>query len=495
VSHALILPVILPLVAGVALVPWREIRPQRLIALAATGLQVGVVAFLLASAGDSPGVYRLGGWAPPHGIVLVGDRLALLMLGLTLTVAAASLVYAVAGDDNRGRAFHPLFQFQLMGLAMAFLTGDLFNLFVAFEVLLIASYGLLLHGGGGRRHRAGFQYVVLNLVGSLLFLVALGLLYRVAGTLNMADLGRALADLSGTGRAVAQAAILLLATVFGLKAAAFPLSVWLAATYGAALIPVAAMFAIMTKVGIYGLLRLDTTILAGLDFGLAPVMHVAGLATVAAGGVGVLAAGRLADVVSYLLLISVGTLLLGLAVPGEAAIGAVLFYLVHTTVITAGLYLLVGVVARQRVPLDDGLRAGAPLAQPRLLGGLFLVAAMAAVGLPPLSGFLGKLLVLRAPLAAGAPFVGLWLALLVAGLAALFALARAGSTLFWKQGLPSGPQRGASLTTLAPAAALVLAPAALALAAAPLSAWLAEAATALADPGGYRAAVLGGWAP
>jgi multicomponent K+:H+ antiporter subunit D len=494
VSHALILPVILPLVAGVALVPWRDIRPQRLIALVATLAQAGLAAGLLASAGAAPEVYRLGGWAPPHGIVLVGDRLALLMLGLTLTVALGSLVYAVAGDDNRGRAFHPLFQFQLMGLAMAFLTGDLFNLFVAFEVLLIASYGLLLHGGGGRRHRAGFQYVVLNLVGSLLFLVALGLLYRVAGTLNMADLGAALAGLSGSGRAVAEAAVLLLAAVFGLKAAAFPLSVWLAATYGAALVPVAALFAIMTKVGIYALLRLDATLLAGLDFGLGPVLHVAGLATVAAGVVGVLAAGRLADLVSYLLLISVGTLLLGLAVPGEAAIGGVLFYLVHTTLVTAGLYLLVGVVARQRVPLDDSLRAGAPLAQPRLLGGLFLVAAMAVIGLPPLSGFLGKLLVLRAPLTVEAPFAGLWLALLVAGLAALVALSRAGSTLFWKQGMPAGPQRGAALATLAPAAALVLASAGLALAAGPLNAWLAEAAAGLADAGGYRAAVLGGGA-
>ena len=494
-NHALILPIVLPLVAGVALVPWRDIRPQRVIAVVATLLQAAVVVYLLTTVGDTPAVYRLGGWAPPHGIVLVGDRLGLLMLGLTLAVALASLVYALAGDDNRGRAFHPLFQFQLTGLAMAFLTGDLFNLFVAFEVLLIASYGLLLHGGGGRRHRAGFQYVVLNLVGSLLFLIALGLLYRVAGTLNMADLGPALAALSGNGQAVATAAILLLATVFGLKAAAFPLSVWLAATYGAVLVPVAALFAIMTKVGIYGLLRLDTTVLAGLDFGLAPVAHVAGLATVAAGAVGVLAAARLADMVSYLLLISMGTLLVTLAVPGSPAIAAMLFYLVHTTLLTAGLYLLVGVVARQRVPLDDGLRAGAPLAQPRLLGGLFLVAAMAAVGLPPLSGFLGKLLVLQAPLVAGVPFAGLWLALLLAGLAALVALARAGSTLFWKQGLPAGPQRGAPMATLAPAAVLVLASAVLALMAGPLHAWLAEAASGLADPGGYRAAVLGGGAP
>ena len=490
-SAALVLPILIPLVAAVIQVPWRSIAPQRVIGFAALAAQAAVAVWLLINAGGEPMVYRMGGWEAPYGIVLVGDRLGTLMVVLTVALAAASLTYAAVGDDNRGRAFHPLFQFQLAGLAMAFLTGDLFNLFVAFEVLLIASYGLLLHGGGGRRHRAGFHYVVLNLAGSLLFLVALGLLYRVAGTLNMAQLGPALADLSGTGRAVAEAAMLLLLAVFGLKAAAFPLSVWLGATYGAALVPVAALFAIMTKVGIYAILRLSTTVLDGLDFGIGPILHYAGLATVALGALGVLAAERITDVISYLLLVSVGTLLIAFGLPEAAGLRGGLYYLVHTTLVTAGLYLLGGVIARQRVPLDDGLQAGAPLAQPLLLGSLFTVGAVAVIGLPPLSGFLGKLMILQAPLGQGQRLATVWAALLVASLVALFVLARSGSTLFWKQGMPSGPQRTAPWGTLVPAAVLLLASVVLAAAADPVDRWLATAAGDLRNPGSYRAAVLG----
>ena len=490
-SALLVLPVLIPLAAAVVLVPWRSIGPQRWLALIATAIQAGVALALVAGVGHEPAVYAVGGWQPPHGIVLVADRLSALMVALTVALALAALVYAVQGDDDRGRTFHPLFQFQLAGLAMAFLTGDLFNLFVAFEVLLIASYGLLLHGGGGRRHRVGFQYVILNLAGSLLFLVALGLLYRVAGTLNMADLGAALPALEGTARAVAQAAVLLLVAVFGLKAAAFPLSVWLASTYSAVLAPVAALFAIMTKVGVYALLRLDATVLAGVDFGVASILHYAGLATVAAGAVGVLAAERLSLLVSYLLLVSVGTLLLALGVPGGGGWHGGLFYLIHTTLVTGGLYLLAGIMARQRVPLDDGLQAGAPLAQPVLMGGLFALAAVAVIGLPPLSGFLGKVLILQAPLAQGVSFVGLWLALLGSGLVMLFTLAAAGSTLFWKQGMPAGPQRSSPLGAVASAAVLVAAPVVLALAAAPVDRWLAAAAEDLQRPAVYRAAVLG----
>ncbi|MEF8794401.1 monovalent cation/H+ antiporter subunit D [Thiohalorhabdus sp.] len=490
-SQALILPVLIPLVAGVIQVPWRSIEPQRVIAFVALAAQAVVAVWLLSAAASEPAVFRLGGWEAPHGIVLVGDRLGTLMLALSTALAAAVLVYVVVGDDKRGRAFHPLFQFQLAGLAMAFLTGDLFNLFVAFEVLLIASYGLLLHGGGGRRHRSAFHYVMLNLAGSLLFLVALGLLYRVAGTLNMAQLGPALAELSGTGRAVAEAAVLLLVAVFGLKAAAFPLSVWLGATYGAALVPVAALFAIMTKVGIYAILRLDTTVLAGLDFGIGPVLHYAGLATVAVGALGTLAAERITDVVSYLLLVSVGTLLLAFGLPEAAGLRGGLYYLVHTTLVTAGLYLLGGVIARQRVPLDDGLQAGAPLAQPLLLGALFTVGAVAVIGLPPLSGFLGKLMILQAPLEHGQRLLGIWAALLGAALVALFVLARAGSTLFWKQGMPSGPQRTAPWGTLVPPAVLLAASVALAAAAGPADRWLAAAADDLRHSEGYRTAVIG----
>ena len=200
-------------------------------------------------------VYQLGEWPAPFGIVMVLDRLSALMVLLTYLVAVPVLWYATGGWDTRGRHFHALFQFQLMGLCGAFMTGDLFNLFVFFEVLLIASYVLLVHGQGRERFRMGIHYVVLNLSASGLFLIALAMVYSVTGTLNMADVGLQVAQLSGDNAQLAQAAALVLLAVFGLKAALVPLYFWLPGTYAAASAPVAALFAIMTKVGVYSIIR------------------------------------------------------------------------------------------------------------------------------------------------------------------------------------------------------------------------------------------------
>ncbi|HCP05301.1 MAG TPA: monovalent cation/H+ antiporter subunit D, partial [Pseudomonas sp.] len=255
-SHLPILPVLVPMFAGaLLLVLGASMDTKRALSLLATFLQIPLAAMLVVEAGQGIGVYDLGNWMPPFGIVLVVDRLSALLLLVTAILAAAAIIYAVRGDDAAGRNFHPLFQFQLMGINGAFLTGDLFNLFVFFEVLLISSYALLLHGAGSARVRSGLHYLLLNLTGSALFLIAVGTLYGVTGTLNMADMALRVRELDPADAPLVGAAGMLLLVVFGLKTAVFPLYFWLPRAYAAAGAPVAALFAIMTKVGLYSILR------------------------------------------------------------------------------------------------------------------------------------------------------------------------------------------------------------------------------------------------
>ena len=297
-THWLILPIVLPamLAAFMVLAARYHLLIQRVLSVTGTlGLLALALGLFWQASDGTVSLYQLGNWAAPFGIVLVADRLSTLMVLLTCVLAVPVLLYAIgSGWDNRGRHFHPLFQFQLMGILGAFLTGDAFNLFVFFEVLLIASYGLMIHAGGQRRLRAGTQYVLYNLLGSTLFLFALGTIYAETGTLNMADLAMRVATLdAGDGAGIRVAAVLLL-LVFAVKAAILPLHFWLPASYSEAPAPVAALFAIMTKVGAYCIIRFytlvfppDLEITQGLfDVWLMP----AALLTVALGMAGVLGA-------------------------------------------------------------------------------------------------------------------------------------------------------------------------------------------------------------
>jgi multicomponent K+:H+ antiporter subunit D len=492
-EHWLVVPILLPLVAAVLLLLLERVRPswQAPVSLAVT-LGVGVLAFRLAAVADTDhiGVYLLGNWRAPFGIVLVLDRLAALMLALTGVVALASIVAALR-LAARGPHFHAFFQLQLAGLNGAFLTGDVFNLFVFFEVLLIASYALLLHGAGGRTLRTGLHYVVINLIGASLFLIAASLLYGVAGTLNFADLAARLPALPAWDAGLARAAALLLLVVFGVKAALLPLGFWLPETYGAAPGPVAALFAIMTKVGIYAIIRISFTVFGGdgwmSDWG-HPALFALGMATIAFGAMGALATKRLISLVAYLVLVSSGTLIAA-ATLGTAALGGALYYLVHTTLTVASLFIIAHAIADQRGPRGDRFGSGPPLAQPALLGILFLVGGAAAAGLPPLSGFIGKVLMLQGS-GQTPPAAWFWAAVLGSGLFATFALARAGSSVFWKThgtvtGLPMAVGDRAGVAVIAIAGIL----------------WIVDAggavrysmATAqqLAQPRSYAGAVLG----
>lgn len=490
-SHWLIAPIVLPLLATVALLALGRWRPawQLPVNLLATAALVAISAGLLAQAGDGAvRVYLLGNWQAPFGIVLALDRLAALLLLLTTGLALAALLAAAPRWHRRGAFFHPLFQMQLMGLAGAFLTGDLFNLFVFFEVLLIASYGLLLHGGGAARLRAGLHYVTLNLVGSALFLLALGLLYGVLGTLNMADLAVKATQAADGDLALLHTAGLLLLVVFGLKAAVLPLGLWLPTTYAAVSAPVAALFAIMTKVGIYAIVRVFSLIFVGEHLAVTPLLLALGLLTVLLASLGALAATTLARLAGYLTLMSAGTLLacFGLSTPG--AMAAALYYLPQTTLAVAALFLIADLIARQRGAVGDALKPGPAVGQPALLGGLFLLAGATLAGLPPFSGFVGKLLILRGA-GGGAEGFALWAVLLLSGLASVIAFSRAGSQVFWKVSPAlSGPQYGA--LAVAPSAVLLAACVLLALAAAPVSRLAQATAAQLQAPDAYVRAVL-----
>ena len=505
-NHWIIAPVVLPsLVAPLLVLVMRfDVRLQRVFSFAsAVALLIIATALLHAASTAPPEVYRLGNWPAPFGIVLVLDRLSALMVFLVALLSLPVLLYAAHGWDRRGRHFHALFQFQLMGLTGAFLTGDLFNLFVFFEVLLIASYGLMLHGAGAPRLKAGFQYIVVNLAGSILFLFAVGLIYSVTGTLNMADLALKVPAVTAGDQAILKAGALLLLVVFAIKAAVIPLHFWLPPTYGTASAPVAALFAIMTKVGAYSMIRVYTLIFGDAAGDLAavaaPWLLPAALLTMVLGSLGVLAAGGLRAMACFALIASMGVLLTGIGLFGEAATAASLYYLAHTTLASAALFLLADLLAERRGAAGDTLRLAPDMRQGTLLAGLFLLIAVAMVGLPPLSGFIGKLLILQQ--ARGDMTVWVWGAILTTSLIQLVGFARVGSLLFWKsatarEGAQTNPDSGERVAgAILPLSAVILLVAMLALLtifAGPASGIFEATARQLFAPTAYIETVLGG---
>lgn len=495
----IIVPTILPaMTAAILILFWRrDIPMQRSVSIVSTVALLGVALFLYGLAGDGETrAYRVGAWPAPFGIVLVLDRLSATMLLLASGLALTVLIYAVAGWDKRGRHFHALFHFQLLGLNGAFLTGDIFNLFVFFEVMLIASYGLMLHGGGAKRLRAGFQYVAINLIASTLFLAAIGLIYGVTGTLNMADLAVKIPGVAPGNLALLKTGALLLLLVFAIKAAFVPLHWWLPSTYAAASAPVAALFAIMTKVGAYAIIRVDGTVFGTNAGALAdaatPWIVPAALLTLVVGAVGLFASRRLLDLAAFNIVTSMGVLLIAVGLFDVDGLTAALYYLVHTTLASAALFLIVDLVAERRGETLDALVPTNPISQAPVLGALFLLVSLAVIGLPPLSGFVGKILVLDVTY--DNPLVWLiWALVLGTSLMMTIAFARAGSIVFWKtEGRATGG--GWATAAIAPmvmVAVLIAGNAALTVLAGPaIEAFQATAEQAL-DPHLYIEAVLG----
>ena len=495
-SHAPIVPIVLPALTAALMLLDRRIEHQRTLAWVSGLLQAGCALWLLGLVSDGTRlVYLLGNWPVPLGIPLVCDRLAAMMVALVALLALVTQASAQPRWDTQGAHFHPLVQVQCMGLNGAFLTGDLFNLFVCFEVLLIASYGLLLHGDGRARLRAGVSFVAINLLGSAIFLLGATLLYGVTGTLNLADLSVRMRELPEGDATLALTGVALLVTVFSLKAALLPLQLWLPASYGAACPPVAALFAIMTKVGVYALLRLSTVVVPDGETGAGP--WLAGWAALAYGlaMIGALAARDLRGLASMLLIGSAGVLLMGIGWGSTASLAAALFYLPHTTLAAAALYLLADLSSRGRGLAGDGLTPGPAVLRPALTGLLFVLTAVAVAGLPPLGGFIGKAMLLTAllpePGASAAASSALWACLLVGSLFGMVALSRAGSVLFWKT--ESGPVRGVpapALREYLPVLLLLGGVLALTLWAAPMQRFVSGAAQDLRTPEALVDAVL-----
>ena len=495
-NHLVLLPVLIPLLAGsLLLVAGRAGKAvERSIGLVATAalLLVAVLLLVRVGAGELL-VYYNGNWPAPYGIVLVADRLSALMLTLTAVLSLASLLYAINGDDRLGSRFHVLFQMQLLGINGAFLTGDLFNLFVFFEILLISSYALQLHGGGRARVRAALHIVVLNLVGSAIFLIAIGAIYAATGTLNLADLAAKVAIAGSEQAGLLRAGGLLLLVVFALKAALIPLGFWLPPAYAAASAPAAALFAIMTKVGVYAILRVHSLVF-GPEAGavaslLTPWLLPIGLLTVIVATLGVLASRELRRLLAHLVVLSAGTLILTLGLDSEAATSAALYYALNSTLVAGGLFLLADLIARERGEVQARLDREQTVARPALLGTLFFVGAVGVAGLPPLAGFAAKLYILQSAfLHPAASWV--FSVVLLSGLLVIVALSRAGSALFWRSGDTAVLQAHSGLLPTTATTLLLSGTAALMLAGGTATAFTQATAAQLADRTAYIDAVL-----
>ncbi|MBN8912561.1 MAG: monovalent cation/H+ antiporter subunit D [Rhizobiales bacterium] len=472
-DHLAIAPILLPLATAAFMVQLDERRRTLKAALSvvSTLCTIAIAVSLLAAADAAPpgspaatSVYLLGNWPAPFGIVLVVDRLSALMLTLTGIVILAGLLFSIARWHSAGSYFHALVQFLLMGLNGVFLTGDLFNLFVFFEVMLAASYGLVLHGSGEPRVKAALHYIAVNLAASSLFLIGVSLLYAATGTLNMADLAARVPLLPQNERTLLEAGAAILGIAFLVKAGMWPLCFWLPNAYSVITPPVAAMFSIMTKVGIYVVLRLWPMVF-GADAGASAYfgsgwLLAGGIATIAFASIGLLAAQDLPRLASYTVLMSSGTLLAAIAVGSAGVTGGALFYLVSSTLAVSAFFLLIELIERSRMPGadiiavtadsigdddDENPNAADPIgiaipATLAILGIGFAACALLLAGLPPLSGFIGKFLMLYAlfpatEAASGAPASAvtwtLLAVLLLSGLAATIAMMRTGIRVFW----------------------------------------------------------------
>jgi multicomponent Na+:H+ antiporter subunit D len=499
------LPVILPLLgAALTLLVRRHPNLQRAVSLLVLGTTLAVAIALLAlTASGEILTVEVGGWPAPLGIVLVADRLAALMLVVSAAVTLCVLVYSIGqgladGDDAAPVAvYHPAYLILTAGVTNAFLAGDLFNLYVGFEILLAASYVLITLGATRSRIRDGTTYVVVSLLSSLIFLTAIGLIYAATGTLNLAQLAGRLGALPGSLQLCLQVMLLL---AFGIKAAVFPLSAWLPDSYPTAIAPVTAVFAgLLTKVGVYAIIRTQTLLLPG---GPAPgILLVAALLTMTVGILGAVSQSDIKRLLSFTLVSHIGYMLFGIGLASAAGLSGAIFYVVHHIVIQTTLFLAAGLIERRggSTALDrlGGLARLAPV-----LGVLFFVPALNLAGIPPFSGFLGKLGLLQAGVAHGGALA--WLLVtgsVVTSLLTLYAIGRVWNLAFWStpraasSASDGGPNRVLPRLMVGSTLALVVLGTGLTVVSGPLYGLTSRAATELLDRQPYVHAVFAGESP
>ena len=433
-NNLLAVPTLLCLLgSAITFLAGRHPAVQRAISVTAVAAVCAVAGVLVWATDTAPLVLWVGDWPQPLGIVLVADRLGALMLLVAALVSLAVLVYSTGQDEDEMRretpvsVFHPTFLLLVAGVSNAFLAGDLFNLFVSFELLLFASYVLLTMGGTEDRIRAGSVYVVVNLVSSSIFLVAIASTYAATGTVNLAQLAIRLGELAPEVRGVLQ--VMLLA-VFAIKAAVFPLSAWLPHSYPTAPAPVTAVFAgLLTKVGVYAIIRTQTLLFQAEP--LTVVLGFAAVATMLIGILGAIAQVEIKRMLSFTLVSHIGYMMFGIALANPRALAGSIFYAAHHITIQGTLFLVAGLMERVGGSTSLDRLGGLARISP-LLGALFFVPAMNLAGIPPLSGFVAKLALLQAGVADGTPMA--W-ALVVTGvvtsLLTLYAMAKVWNRAFW----------------------------------------------------------------
>lgn len=498
-----VLPLVVPLLtAAIGFAFWRSSRMQSVVGLTGAAAHVATAVVLLGAVLDEGVVVaRPGSWPAPFGIALAADLLGAVMVLLTSVVGAAVCVYALADVDERtrGLGFYPLVHVLLAGVSGSFLTGDLFNLYVSFEIMLMASFVLLAIGGRREQIEGAFKYVTLNLVGSLIFLMGAGLTYAVAGTLNFADLAGRLPVIAEEDPFTVLVLGAMLLVSFGIKAGVFPLHFWLPASYHTPRPAISALFAgLLTKVGVYALVRAAVVILPLPDVVFATILVVACF-TMVFGVIGAVSQFEIFRILGFHIVSQIGYMVLGLGlllshdpVVRRLALGATIFYVIHHILVKTNLYLIGGIVRRMRGTTDlarvGGLAVGAPW-----LAILFLVPALSLAGIPPLSGFWAKLAIVQAGLAAGQ-----WLAVAAAigaGVLTLLSMVKIWNEAFWKPLPDEEKPMHLSKWRLAllslPVVALALGTIAIGLVPEPLFAFADRAATQLLEPQEYIDAVLG----
>lgn len=522
-QHLILVPVLLPLLVGAALAPltqgWHRLKYwlsyASLLGLLATSLAL----IFMTDGGhwqDGMGIYLAANWSAPFGIALLADRLSALMLLLTAVLGLASLHFTRTRWGRIGVHYHTLFQFLLMGINGAFLTHDLFNLFVFFEVMLAASYGLVLHGYNAERIRASMQYIAINLAAALLFLLGTALIYATTGTLNMADLAARVPLLSGEELALFKVGASVLALAFLTKGAMWPLGFWLPTTYAAASPPVAVMLVLMTKVGAYVILRLWLLIFsdnagAAAGFGGDALLY-AGMATIVFGAAGMLSTDTAGRMAGYGAIVSSGTLLAVIGYGQPTLVTAGIYYLIGSTIAVAAFLLLIELIDRIRTPRsamlaltmeafavedapDEPTGRGVPAAM-AFLSLAFAACALMIAGLPPLSGFVAKFGMFHAllnPQGAGTaaiPNAGwvLMALIIVSGLIAVISMMRFGVRTFWASGATEPPKVHRS--EVAPILFLLALSVLMTVQANPLFGYLTRASDDIHRPGGYIGRVL-----
>ncbi|MCR9087134.1 MAG: Na+/H+ antiporter subunit D [Rhodobacteraceae bacterium] len=495
-SWILALPLLIPFVTAIAVFLLSN-SPKMSARVSLAGSLAGLVAALflfaeVASTGVVAG--QMGGWPAPFGITLVADMLSAIMVVITAITAVAVALYALGeiGAEQSRLGYHALFQVLIGGVSGAFLTGDLFNLYVWFEVMLISSFGLLILGGRPEQIDGAVKYVALNLVSTILFLSGIGLLYGETGTLNMADLSRVVAEHPDQGMMTLIALLFMIA--FGVKSAVFPLFFWLPASYHTPGFAVSAVFAgLLTKVGVYSLIRAFTLIFVSQpEVTHTILLWVAGF-TMVTGVLGAAAQSEFRRILSFHIVSQIGYMVLGLALFTPLALVGSVFYLVHHIIVKANLFLISG-ISQRMTGSGELYRIGGLYAAAPLLAALFLIPAFSLAGFPPLSGFWAKYVLVKASLDADAWIIA-GVALLV-GLLTIYSMTKIWAEAFWKDDpsgrIPKAPQDGPPLwPCYAAVVFLAVLTICVGLVPGPFLAFAETAATQLLSSDAYINAVLG----